>query len=217
MYAQHKHAEQRPWNQVERVGEQPVVYPARGSHACYFSRASTGPAIGSTMPTGSGPVRPSTLQIISDTSAADAWATWPGMWGAHSRLLMTSIPLDDSSPRGPGGHAQYRKPDRCCKPRSPTGSLAPPPPAAARRQRRRSCHRSRQRPPHRLRHSRRESRGPRGDGRRSAPGTHRRSIASRSMPAAGRRHPGRRSRPGDRSRQGHCRRRRLAGNTDEAG
>src|SRR3954453_15203173 len=37
VYAQHKQAEQRPWNQVERRGEQPVVYPARGSHACYFS------------------------------------------------------------------------------------------------------------------------------------------------------------------------------------
>jgi hypothetical protein len=36
VYAQHKHAGQRPWNQVERVGDQPVVYTAPGAQADYI-------------------------------------------------------------------------------------------------------------------------------------------------------------------------------------
>jgi hypothetical protein len=132
VYAQHKHAEQRPWSQVERVGEQPVVYPARGSHACYFSAGvhwtgawfdnadgqRPGPALG--------------LQIISDTAAADAWATWPGMWGGTQPPADDVNPLDDSSPRGPGGHPQYRRPDALLQTAiDHQASLAPPPPAAA--------------------------------------------------------------------------------------
>jgi hypothetical protein len=132
VYAQHKHAEQRPWSQVERVGEQPVVYPARGSHACYFSAdvhwtgawfdnadgQRPGPALG--------------LQIISDTAAADAWATWPGMWGGTQPPADDVNPLDDSSPRGPGGHTQYRRPDALLQTAiDHQASLAPPPSAAA--------------------------------------------------------------------------------------
>lgn len=36
VYAQHHHAERRPWDRVETDGGAPVVFVARGSHAAYF-------------------------------------------------------------------------------------------------------------------------------------------------------------------------------------
>jgi hypothetical protein len=72
------------------------------------------------------------LQIISDTAPADAWATWPGMWGGTQPPPGDSNPLDDSSPRGPGGHPQYRQPDALLQTAvAHKASLAPAPLAAA--------------------------------------------------------------------------------------
>ena len=36
VYAQHRYGEVRPWDEVETLGDRPVVYVARGSHASYF-------------------------------------------------------------------------------------------------------------------------------------------------------------------------------------
>ena len=131
VYAQHKHAEQRPWNQVERLGEQPVVYPARGSHACYFSSGVHWTGAWFDNADGQRPGPTLALQVISDTAAADAWATWPGMWGGTQPPLDDINPLDDSSPRGPGGHAQYREPDALLATAvAHQATLAPPPPTA---------------------------------------------------------------------------------------
>jgi hypothetical protein len=52
-----------------------------------------------------------TLEILSDVAGADGWAIWPGMWGGTTPRRGDSNPLNDSSPRGPGGHAQYKDPD----------------------------------------------------------------------------------------------------------
>ncbi len=132
VYAQHKHAEQRPWSQVERVGEQPVVYPARGSHACYFSSGVHWTGAWFDNADGQRPAPALGLQLLSDTAAADAWATWPGMWGGTEPPPDDLNPLDDSSPRGPGGHVQYRQPDALLQTAiAHQASLAPPPPAAA--------------------------------------------------------------------------------------
>lgn len=111
VYAQHKHADQRPWNQVERVGEQPVVYPARGSHASYFSAGVHWTGNWFDFAGGERPGPPLTLHVLSDSVVDDAWATWPGMWGGTDPPAGDINPLDDSSPRGPGVHAQYRRPD----------------------------------------------------------------------------------------------------------
>jgi hypothetical protein len=129
VYAQHKHAEQRPWNQVERVGEQPVVYPARGSHACYFSSGIqwTGDWFDFADGKRSGP--PLALQIISDGAGADEWAIWPGMWGGTQPPPDDINPLDDSSPRGPGGHGQWKDPTKLLQTAAAhEAALAPPPP-----------------------------------------------------------------------------------------
>jgi hypothetical protein len=132
VYAQHKHAEQRPWNQVERRGEQPVVYPARGSHACYFSSGVHWTGAWFDNADGQRPGPALSLRIISDTVAADAWATWPGMWGGTQPPSGDINPLDDSSPRGPGAHVQYRKPDKLLATAiAHQASLAAPPRVAA--------------------------------------------------------------------------------------
>lgn len=111
VYAQHKHAGQRAWSRVERVGDQPVVYPARGSHASYFSADVHWTGDWFDFADGKRPAPPLTLEILSDLAGVDGWALWPGMWGGTQPPPGDINPLDDSSPRGPGGHAQYKQPD----------------------------------------------------------------------------------------------------------
>ena len=108
------------------------MYPARGSHACYFSRGVHWTGVWFDNADGQRPGPALGLHIISDTAAADAWATWPGMWGGTQPPPGDVNPLDDSSPRGPGGHAQYRQPDALLQIAiAHQASLAPPPAAAA--------------------------------------------------------------------------------------
>lgn len=111
VYAQHTHAGQRPWNQVERVGGQPVVYPARGSHASYFSADVHWTGDWFDFADGKRAAPPLTLEILSDVAGANDWALWPGTWGGTQPPPGDINPLDDSSPRGPGGHTQYKQPD----------------------------------------------------------------------------------------------------------
>lgn len=111
VYAQHKHAGQRPWNQVERVGDQPVVYPARGSHASYFSAGVHWTGAWFDFADGERHGPPLTLHVISDATADDEWARWPGSWGGTQPPPGDINPLDDASPRGPGEHVQYAHPD----------------------------------------------------------------------------------------------------------
>jgi hypothetical protein len=136
VYAQHAHAGQRPWNQVERVGEQPVVYPARGSHASYFSADVHWTGAWFDFADGKRPAPPLTLEILSDVAGVDGWAVWPGMWGGTTPTPGDSNPLDDSSPRGPGGHAQYKDPDvllatAAAHEAALAAAPAPPPPPTA--------------------------------------------------------------------------------------
>ena len=130
VYAQHTHAEQRSWGQVQRAGEQPVVYPARGSHASYFSAGVHWTGAWFDNADGKRPAPALNLHTISDAVAADAWARWPGMWGGTQPPPQDASPLDDSSPRGPGGHAQYKQPDTLLTTAIAHQASAAPPPAA---------------------------------------------------------------------------------------
>jgi hypothetical protein len=132
VYAQHKHAAQRPWSQLERVGDQPVVYPARGSHASYFTSGVHWTGDWFDFANGQRPGPPLELHIISDASGVDEWAIWPGRWGGTQPPPNDANPLDDSSPRGPGGHSQYRQPDSLLTTAQVhEAAVAPPPPEAA--------------------------------------------------------------------------------------
>jgi hypothetical protein len=132
VYAQHTHAAQRPWDQVERVGDQPVVYPARGSHASYFAAGAhwTGAWFDLADGKRSGPGLD--LHVISDAAGIDGWAIWPGSWGGTKPPDDGINPLDDSSPRGPGRRAQYLHPESLLqKAEDHAAAIAAPPPAAA--------------------------------------------------------------------------------------
>ena len=135
VYAQHTHAGQRPWNQVERVGDQPVVYPARGSHASYFSAGAHWTGAWFDFADGKRLAPPLALQILSDVADVDGWAVWPGLWGGTTPPPDDTNPLDDSSPSGPGGHAQYKNPDvllatAVAHEAALAAAPAPPPPTA---------------------------------------------------------------------------------------
>ncbi len=132
VFAQHKHAEQHAWDQVERLGDQPVVYPARGSHASYFSSGAHWTGDWFDFADGRRPGPALTLHVIADALGADGWAIWPGSWGGTQPPPDDVNPLDASSPRGPGGHAQYRDPDALLQTAiAHEAALAPPPAGAA--------------------------------------------------------------------------------------
>ena len=110
-YSQHREGARASWSNVERVktpdGPAPVVYCARGSHACYFR-----PGVHKEAPIvpdyndAKGPrIRPDVV-VISDNSPR--WVRWPGRWGSTPRRNF----LESDSPRGPLQHWQWRDPNR---------------------------------------------------------------------------------------------------------
>jgi hypothetical protein len=108
------------------------VYPARGSHASYFAPGIHWTGAWFDNADGERPAPALNLQIISDTAPGDRWAAWPGMWGGTQPPSGDINPLDDSSPRGPGRHTQYRQPDALLQSAiAHKESLAPRPPARA--------------------------------------------------------------------------------------
>jgi hypothetical protein len=109
--SQHREGGRASWANVERAmtpdGPAPVVYPARGSHACYFR-----PGVHKEAPVvpdyndAKGPrIRPD-LVVISDNSPR--WVRWPGRWGSTPRRNF----LESDSPSGPLQHWQWRDPAR---------------------------------------------------------------------------------------------------------
>jgi hypothetical protein len=124
VYAQHAAAEARPWQKVQRVGDQPVVYPARGSHASYFDTGflDTGihqtPAKWFDYANGKRKAPQLTLEVVVDGDPTYEWLSWPGMWGGTEPShgldgeIAAKLGIADSSPRGPGCHDQWRDPKR---------------------------------------------------------------------------------------------------------
>lgn len=135
VYAQHRHAEARDWAAVERIGDQPVVYPARGSHASYFEAGTHWTGDWFDHANGRRPGPALTLEVIEDGDPRYGWATWPGLWGGTVPRpgVGEDLHFDDSSPRGPGGHAQWANPvtllDSVRHPPAGETALAQPPAA----------------------------------------------------------------------------------------
>ena len=109
--AQHEGGEVRDWNEVERVGNRPVLYASEGSHALYFSAdrwfgrsSSTGFGCDSTR-------KPSTrldpsVVVLPDTvdpSGSFAWLLYEGRWGEKQ-------PTFNNGPQGPRAKTQWDHP-----------------------------------------------------------------------------------------------------------
>ncbi len=112
VYAKHKRAEARRFADVELVeGQHPVVYVARGSHAAYFSGGTHWGEAWFDHADGKGLSPALTLEVARDDDPAYAWLRWPGFWGDTKPNPDHELhPFDDTSPRGPGGHDQWRDP-----------------------------------------------------------------------------------------------------------
>ncbi len=125
VYAQHAHAESRDWRQVDLMPgtSRPIVYPARGSHASYFEPGIQWTGFWFDFADGKRRSPDQTLEIVHDDDPRWAWIRWPGYWGDTKA---GDLPIDSTSPRGPGGHGQWDHPSVLLE-QPPPG----PPPAGA--------------------------------------------------------------------------------------
>ena len=108
VYAQHRYGEVHEWDDVEKLGDRPVVYVARGSHASYYTAGFHQTEAWYDLADGKRrmPKRPA-LEILG--TEQPAWTRWPGRWGD---TLPRDKTLESNSPTGPGAKKQWLAPDR---------------------------------------------------------------------------------------------------------
>jgi hypothetical protein len=133
VYAQHTHAATRPWAAVERVGERPVVYSARGSHASYFNADVHWTGDWFDHADGKRPAPELELEIVRDGDPNYHWVAWPGRWGGTKQPSPgIHNPLNDGSPNSPGSHGQWTDPAKLldkAESHAPAPPTRPPLPA----------------------------------------------------------------------------------------
>jgi hypothetical protein len=133
---QHAGGEHVDWDadKVEKQGTHPVVYPAAGSHATYYSSAlylgngQGGSGVGcddTTKPLTTVQPRAVLTPDVPVSDGAFAWLTFTGRWGQLEAGF-------NNGPTGPNTKAQWRDPytwmmgTRTASPTVPAGSLAGP-------------------------------------------------------------------------------------------
>jgi hypothetical protein len=103
-FAQHNHGQRCGWEAVEKRGERPIVYVARGSQASYpFPGRHDAPVVPDHAD-GRGPEVSPALEPIDDGSPG--WVAWPGRWGS-SRARNVA---ESNSPRGPAHQDKWSHP-----------------------------------------------------------------------------------------------------------
>jgi hypothetical protein len=108
VFAQHKRAERRPWDQVHKDphnDDAALVYVARGSHASYFRPGVYATEVWADVCDGARRSPPSALLLLDD-DALPGWVTWPGRWG-DTRPRNAA---EDAAPDGPGRKQQWKDP-----------------------------------------------------------------------------------------------------------
>ena len=113
VYAQHIHAEQAPWEHVEKLTDSPdtaVVYVARGSHASYFDAGYHETEAWYDIADGKRATPKLALEILDDDDLP-GWVRWRGRWG-DTRPRIPGI--DQPSPHGPIVHNQWDDPGLLC-------------------------------------------------------------------------------------------------------
>jgi len=103
-FAQHTHGQRCGWPLVERRGQRPVVYVARGSQASYPSAGRHKAPVVPDYADGRGAEVSPTLEVISETEPG--WAAWPGRWGSTKARNR----LEANSPRGPAHQEKFSDP-----------------------------------------------------------------------------------------------------------
>jgi len=106
VYAQHRHGEKRSWAQVEKVGERPLVYVGRGSHASYFEAGFHQTEAWYDLADGKRPAPDLRLELIGPES--HAWMRWKGRWGDTKPHDKSG--LQSEAPTGPASKRQWRRP-----------------------------------------------------------------------------------------------------------
>ena len=106
VYAQHTHAEKRPWHEVQTLDGAPLVFVARGSHASYFEAGFHTTEAWYDLADGKRKSPELTLEILEGDGPG--WARWTGRWGDTQPRLPGGI--HQPSPTGPGAKRQWSDP-----------------------------------------------------------------------------------------------------------
>jgi hypothetical protein len=113
-YSQHTNGESAIWGEIEMEsgpdGPSPVVYVARGSHACYFRPGTykQAPIVPDYCDARGPRLRPQ-LNVISGDDPG--WVGWPGRWGSTRHWLkLPWFTLGADSPPGPLQHSSWQDP-----------------------------------------------------------------------------------------------------------
>jgi hypothetical protein len=126
-FAQHTHGQRCAWSVVEKQGDRPVVYVARGSQASYPAAGRHDAPLVDDVADGKGARVSPRVEVLVDGSPR--WVAWPGRWGS----TVARWQAESNSPVGPRQHGQWAHPlafhDDALE-YDPRRAAALPPPAA---------------------------------------------------------------------------------------
>jgi hypothetical protein len=126
-FAQHQHGQRCAWSVVEKQGERPVVFVARGSQASYpVAGRHDAPLVDDVADGEGGRVSPRVEQLAQ---RSPRWVGWPGRWGSTKARWQA----ESDSPVGPRQHGQWKAPlafhEDAIEYDPRRAALLPPPPA----------------------------------------------------------------------------------------